>query len=46
VKEVIAIMATTKTRDSNGQMVLYTLHSSPAESLCIVDPVHRGPLSP
>lgn len=36
VKEVIAIMAKTKTRDSNGQMVLYTGHNAPAESLLMV----------
>jgi hypothetical protein len=33
VKAVIAFMAKTKTRDSNGQMVLYTGHNAPAESL-------------
>lgn len=36
VKEVIAIMAKTKTRDSNGQIVLYTGHNAPAESLLMV----------
>ncbi len=36
VKDVIAIMAKTKTRDSGGQMVLYTGHNAPAESLMMV----------
>ena len=41
VKEIIAIMAKTKTRDSNGQMVLYTGHNSPAESLMMVREARR-----
>ena len=41
VKEVVAIMAKTKTRDSNGQMVLFTGHSSPAESLLLVREARR-----
>jgi len=36
VREVIAIMGKTKTRDSNGQMVLYTGHNAPEESLMMV----------
>lgn len=36
VKEVIGIAAKTKTRDSNGQMVIYTGHNAPAESLLMV----------
>lgn len=36
VKEVIGIVAKTKTRDSNGQMVIYTGHNAPAESLMMV----------
>lgn len=36
VKEVIAIMAKSKTRESNGQMVLYTGHNAPEESVMMV----------
>lgn len=36
VKEVIAIVGKTKTRESNGQMVIYTGHNAPAESLMMV----------
>ena len=43
VKEVIAIMAKTKTRDSNGQLVLYTGHNAPAESVMMVrEAVRQG----
>lgn len=41
VREVIAIMAKTRTRDSNGQMVLYTGHCSPEESLMMVREAQR-----
>ena len=41
VREVIAIMAKAKTRDSKGQMVLYTGHNSPAESLMMVREASR-----
>jgi hypothetical protein len=41
VKEVISIMAKTKTRDSNGQMVLYTGHNAPEESLLMVREARR-----
>ena len=41
VKEIIATMAKTKTRDSNGQMALYTGHNSPAESLMMAREARR-----
>jgi hypothetical protein len=41
VKEVIAIMAKTKTRDSGGRLVLYTGHNSPQESLMMVREAQR-----
>jgi hypothetical protein len=41
VREVIAIMARTTTRDSGGRMVLYTGHSSPEESLMMVREARR-----
>ncbi len=41
VKEVIEIVAKTKTRDSNGQMVIYTGHNAPAESLMMVREARR-----
>lgn len=41
VKAVIAFMAATKTRDSNGSLVLATGHSSPEESLMLVREARR-----
>jgi hypothetical protein len=36
VKQIISIIATTRTRDSNGELVLATGHSSPEESLMMI----------
>jgi hypothetical protein len=38
---VIGIMAKTKTRDSDGQLVLYTGHNAPEESLMMVREARR-----
>jgi hypothetical protein len=41
VTEVIAVIAKTRTRDSNGQLVLATGHSSPDEALLLVREARR-----
>lgn len=41
VKEVIALMAKTKTRESDGPLVLYTGHNAPEEALMMVREARR-----
>jgi hypothetical protein len=41
VKELIALMAKTKTRGSGGSLVLATGHSSPEEALMLVREARR-----
>lgn len=41
VKQVIAVMAKARTRDSNGQLVMYTGHNAPAESMMMIREARR-----
>lgn len=42
VKQIIGMMATLRTRDSNGRLVLYTGHNAPEESLMMVREARRA----